>query len=69
FVIPKDSECHDVYTSLQKLYQPVSINKLYCFNYQPAKDDFPKNAGWDYFKLETRRLNVMRRFLMTFDQL
>lgn len=22
FVIPKDSECHDVYTSLQKLYQP-----------------------------------------------
>lgn len=22
FVIPKDSECHDVYTSLMKLYQP-----------------------------------------------
>lgn len=77
FVIPKDSECHDVYTSLLKLFQPgrlhhpththgrilnhtvfssllllVSINKLYCFNYQPAKDDFPKNAGWDFFKLE-----------------
>ncbi|XP_016929607.2 phosphatidylinositol-3,5-bisphosphate 3-phosphatase MTMR6 isoform X1 [Drosophila suzukii] len=52
FVIPKDSECHDVYTSLLKLFQPVSINKLYCFNYQPNKDDFPKNAGWDYFKLE-----------------
>jgi len=30
----------------------VSINKLYCFNYQPAKDDYPKNAGWDFFKLE-----------------
>ncbi|XP_017868151.1 PREDICTED: myotubularin-related protein 6 isoform X3 [Drosophila arizonae] len=52
FVIPKDSECHDVYTSLIKLFQPVSINKLYCFNYQPAKDDFPKNVGWDFFKLE-----------------
>ncbi|XP_030557838.1 myotubularin-related protein 6 isoform X3 [Drosophila novamexicana] len=52
FVIPKDSECHDVYTSLIKLFQPVSINKLYCFNYQPAKDDYPKNAGWDFFKLE-----------------
>lgn len=75
FVIPKDSECHDVYTSLLKLFQPgrlhhsisphththayliifllaVSITKLYCFNYQPAKDDFPKNAGWDFFKLE-----------------
>ncbi|XP_030375361.1 myotubularin-related protein 6 isoform X2 [Scaptodrosophila lebanonensis] len=60
FVIPKDSECHDVYTSLIKLFQPVSINKLYCFNYQPAKDDFPQNAGWDYFKLdaEFKRLRV-----------
>lgn len=38
----------------------VSINKLYCFNYQPAKDDFPKNAGWDYFKLENefKRMRV-----------
>ncbi|XP_017146423.1 myotubularin-related protein 6 isoform X2 [Drosophila miranda] len=52
FVIPKDSECHDVYTSLLKLFQPVSINKLYCFNYQPAKDDYPKSAGWDFFNLE-----------------
>lgn len=25
FVIPKDSECHDVYTSLMKLYQPGNI--------------------------------------------
>ncbi|XP_054736354.1 myotubularin-related protein 8 isoform X1 [Anastrepha obliqua] len=60
FVIPKDSECHDVYTSLMKLYQPVSINKLYCFNYQPAKDDFPKSSGWDFFKLENefRRMRV-----------
>ncbi|XP_075166407.1 myotubularin related protein 6 isoform X2 [Haematobia irritans] len=60
FVVPKDSECHDVYTSLLKLYQPVSINKLYCFNYQPAKDDFPKNTGWEYFKLESefKRMRV-----------
>ncbi|XP_013105153.1 myotubularin-related protein 6 isoform X2 [Stomoxys calcitrans] len=60
FVVPKDSECHDVYTSLLKLYQPVSINKLYCFNYQPAKDDFPKNSGWEYFKLESefKRMRV-----------
>ncbi|XP_067631302.1 myotubularin-related protein 6 isoform X2 [Eurosta solidaginis] len=60
FVIPKDSECHDVYTSLMKLYQPVSINKLYCFNYQPAKDDFPKSSGWDFFKLENefKRMRV-----------
>lgn len=25
FVIPKDSECHDVYTSLLKLYQPGKL--------------------------------------------
>uniref|UniRef100_A0A1A9W9M5 Myotubularin phosphatase domain-containing protein n=1 Tax=Glossina brevipalpis TaxID=37001 RepID=A0A1A9W9M5_9MUSC len=60
FVIPKDSECHDVYMSLVKLYQPVSINKLYCFNYQPVKDDLPKSAGWDFFKLENefKRMRV-----------
>lgn len=42
------------------LFSLVSINKLYCFNYQPAKDDFPKNAGWDYFKLENefKRMRV-----------
>lgn len=33
---------------------------MYCFNYQPAKDDFPKNTGWEYFKLESefKRMRV-----------
>ncbi|XP_055379652.1 myotubularin-related protein 6 isoform X2 [Condylostylus longicornis] len=64
FVIPKDSECHDVYTSLLKLFQPVSINKLYAFSYSPGKEDFPKSAGWDFFKLE----NEFKRMKVPNDQ-
>uniref|UniRef100_A0A182UBX8 phosphatidylinositol-3,5-bisphosphate 3-phosphatase n=1 Tax=Anopheles melas TaxID=34690 RepID=A0A182UBX8_9DIPT len=52
FVIPKERECHDVYTTLTKLYQPVNIKNLYCFQYTTAAKELPKAAGWDYFKLE-----------------
>lgn len=60
FVIPKDGECHDVYTSLLKLFQPISIDKLYCFNYSPGKEDYEKSTGWDFFKLENefKRMRV-----------
>lgn len=60
FVIPKERECHDVYTTLTKLYQPVNIKNLYCFQYTTATKDLPKTAGWDYFKLENefKRMRV-----------
>ncbi|KAL5286475.1 MTMR6 family protein [Megaselia abdita] len=60
FVIPKDGECHDVYTSLLKLFQPISIDKLYCFNYSPGKEDYQKSTGWDFFRLENefKRMRV-----------
>lgn len=37
FVIPKDSECHDVFTSLLKLYQPGTILIFYYFIMQTNK--------------------------------
>ena len=60
FVIPKERECHDVYVTLLKLYQPVHIKNLYCFQYTSRSEDLPKKAGWDYFKLENefRRMRV-----------
>lgn len=64
FVIPKERECHDVYTTLMKLYQPVNIKNLYCFQYTTATKDLPKTAGWDYFKLE----NEFRRMRVPNDQ-
>lgn len=64
FVIPKERECHDVYTTLMKLYQPVNIKNLYCFQYTTATKDLPKSAGWDYFKLE----NEFRRMRAPNDQ-
>lgn len=60
FVIPKERECHDVYTTLTKLYQPVHIKNLYCFQYTTATKELSKATGWDYFKLESefKRMRV-----------
>lgn len=52
FVIPREKECHDVYTTLQKLYQPVHMQNLYCFQYTSSAEDVTKTAGWNYFKLD-----------------
>lgn len=53
FVIPREKECHDVYITLQKLYQPVHIQNLYCFQYTSNAEELVKSAGWDFFTLET----------------
>ncbi|XP_053684034.1 myotubularin-related protein 8 isoform X2 [Sabethes cyaneus] len=64
FVIPKERECHDVYTTLMKLYQPVNIKNLYCFQYTSNAKELPKSTGWDYFKLE----NEFKRMRVPNDQ-
>ncbi|XP_058458344.1 myotubularin-related protein 8 isoform X2 [Malaya genurostris] len=60
FVIPKERECHDVYITLMKLYQPVNIKNLYCFQYTSTAKELPKTTGWEYFKLENeyKRMRV-----------
>lgn len=60
FIISKDSECHDIYTSLIKLHQPMHISKLYCFSYSPGQVNVMKNTGWNYFALENeyKRMSV-----------
>lgn len=60
FVIPRERECHEVYTTLLKLSQPVHIQSLYCFQYTSSTEELAKSAGWEYFKLnnEFKRMRV-----------
>ncbi|XP_067141955.1 myotubularin-related protein 6 isoform X3 [Centruroides vittatus] len=52
FIIPRERDCHDIYTSLLQLSQPLNIEDLYCFHYTASNEDFPKSAGWDKFDLQ-----------------
>lgn len=60
FIIPKERECHDVYSTLLKLSQPAQIKDLYCFQYTSSNENLPQNYGWGFYKLETefKRMNV-----------
>ncbi|KAI1299333.1 Myotubularin-related protein 6 [Halotydeus destructor] len=51
FVIPKERDAHDVYTSLYHLSQPLNVDDLYCFQYSASNEPFEKNrkVGWDKF--------------------
>lgn len=53
FVLPRERECHDLYTSLTQMSQPVHIEDLYCFHYTSTLEDIPRAAGWNSFDLET----------------
>ncbi|KAL1114919.1 hypothetical protein AAG570_007743 [Ranatra chinensis] len=60
FVIPRERDCHEVYTTLLQLSQPVHIEDLYCFRYTSSCEDIPKSAGWNFFDLqaEYQRMRV-----------
>ena len=53
FVIPKERDCHDIYTSLQQLYQPGNIDDLHCFNSTSNAENIPQSAGWNFFDLQS----------------
>lgn len=53
FVLPKERECHDLYTSLTHMSQPFHIEDLYCFHYTSSLEEIPRTAGWNFFDLET----------------
>lgn len=60
FVIPKERDCHDVFTALNQLSQPANIEDLYCFTYTVSVSDSSKSRGWDCFNLlaEYQRMGV-----------
>ncbi|XP_055935036.1 myotubularin-related protein 6-like isoform X3 [Argiope bruennichi] len=63
FVIPKERDSHDIYTSLLKLSQPINIQELYCFHYTASNEDQPKRSGWNKFDLQAEfsRMGVPNR--------
>lgn len=52
FVIPRERDCHDIYTTLVQLSQPVNIEDLYCFHYTSCNEEMSKNVGWNFFDLQ-----------------
>lgn len=52
FVIPKERDCHEIYTSLLQLSQPVNLEELYCFHYTASNEGLPKHLGWNKFDLQ-----------------
>ncbi|XP_077983643.1 phosphatidylinositol-3,5-bisphosphate 3-phosphatase MTMR6-like [Glandiceps talaboti] len=53
FVIPRERDCHDIYTSLCKLSKPVEMEDLYAFHYNAPNLQITKSVGWNLFDVET----------------
>lgn len=58
FVVPKERDCYEIYLTLQRLSQPSSIEDLYCFSYTSSNEDIPKQAGWNFFDLQSEFLRM-----------
>ncbi|XP_064637121.1 myotubularin-related protein 8-like isoform X3 [Lineus longissimus] len=65
FIIPRERDCHDVYTTLLKLSQPGRIGEtprtledLYAFHYTNPELTTPKSYGWDFFDLQSEYLRM-----------
>ncbi|XP_030624413.1 phosphatidylinositol-3,5-bisphosphate 3-phosphatase MTMR6 [Chanos chanos] len=60
FVVPRERDCHDVYSSLLRLLRPVSYEELYAFSYNPKQNDEQREEGWQLIDLaaEFERMGV-----------
>ncbi|XP_071980807.1 phosphatidylinositol-3,5-bisphosphate 3-phosphatase MTMR8 isoform X4 [Engystomops pustulosus] len=60
FVIPRERDCHEVYTSLLKLSQPVKYEDLYAFFYYPKSDQDERLMEWKLIdlKMEYMRMGI-----------
>ncbi|KAI1891271.1 hypothetical protein AGOR_G00142060 [Albula goreensis] len=60
FVVPRERDCHDVYSSLLRLLRPVSYDELYAFSYNPKQNDQQREEGWQVIDLvaEFERMGV-----------
>jgi len=50
FLVHRDRDAQDVYTSLIQLSRPLQVQDLYCFQYR-SKSDLPQQTGWKFFDL------------------
>ncbi|XP_062841786.1 myotubularin-related protein 6 isoform X2 [Trichomycterus rosablanca] len=60
FVVPRERDCHDVYSSLVRLLRPVSYDELYAFSYNPKQNEQQRDEGWQLLDLaaEFERMGV-----------
>ncbi|KAG9332389.1 hypothetical protein JZ751_014987 [Albula glossodonta] len=58
FVVPRERDCHDVYSSLLRLLRPVSYDELYAFSYNPKQNDQQREEGWQVCETYPRDLYV-----------
>ncbi|XP_077332108.1 phosphatidylinositol-3,5-bisphosphate 3-phosphatase MTMR8 isoform X2 [Lithobates pipiens] len=60
FVILRERDCHEVYTSLLKLSQPVKYEELYAFSYNPKSDQEERLMDWKLIdlKMEYTRMGI-----------
>uniref|UniRef100_A0A7N8YMG6 Myotubularin related protein 6 n=1 Tax=Mastacembelus armatus TaxID=205130 RepID=A0A7N8YMG6_9TELE len=60
FVVQRERDCHDIYSSLLHLFRPVSFQELYAFSYNPKQNDQQREEGWQLIDLgaEFERMGV-----------
>ncbi|XP_025894759.1 myotubularin-related protein 8 [Nothoprocta perdicaria] len=60
FVIGHERDCHEVYTSLLKLSQPVKAEDLYAFSYNPKMSKDNREIGWKLIdlKVDYQRMGI-----------
>ncbi|XP_041823763.1 myotubularin-related protein 6 [Melanotaenia boesemani] len=60
FVVQRERDCHDIYSSLLCLLRPVNFEELYAFSYNPKQNDQQREEGWQLIDLgaEFERMGV-----------
>lgn len=60
FVVQRERDCHDIYSSLLRLLRPVNYEELYAFSYNPKQNDQQREEGWQLIDLgaEFERMGV-----------
>uniref|UniRef100_T1IU07 Myotubularin phosphatase domain-containing protein n=1 Tax=Strigamia maritima TaxID=126957 RepID=T1IU07_STRMM len=64
FIIPKERDCHEIFTTLLQLSQPVNIEDLYCFHYTSCNEEMSRKVGWNFFDLqaEFQRMDAPNKY-------
>ncbi|ESO88450.1 hypothetical protein LOTGIDRAFT_125960 [Lottia gigantea] len=57
FLIHRERDSHDIYTSLMELSKPDDIENLYAFQFS-TQDSMPKSFGWSHFDLQSEYLRM-----------
>ncbi|XP_057206051.1 myotubularin-related protein 7a [Triplophysa rosa] len=52
FIIPQESDCHDIYISLSRLSRPENYEELYCFSFHPNVDKSERVRSWEFLDLK-----------------